>query len=392
MNFLAKSIFKQCVFSAALFMTLGSAQLIAQAKPDIVVTGRIDLALNTLTGSNGAAASAVLKNDLSMLGFFNLTSAEASSVIIKGIASADSVQGTVIDKKGAVILNQTFTGGWRKATHQFADAIVEKLTGTPGIATSTVTFVSAQSGHKEVYVMDLDGANVRQLTNDKSISLGPKFSKAGNQITYTSYKSGYPDVWIIDLSNSNRRRISFYPGVNSGPSFSPSGDLIALTLSKDGNTELYTISANGGSPQRLTRTRGTEASPTWSPDSSTLAYISDDRGSPQLFTIPATGGTGQRINTAASYTTEPDWSPDGSKIAYSIQAAGQNQIALTSVANSQQSVLTSSGTNETPSWARNSRHIVFARAGKLYLIDSISLQTTALVNGLTLNSEPNCSR
>ena len=374
------------------FYTVISPELFAQAKPDIVVTGRIDIALTNLSGSNGSAATNVLKNDLNMLGLFNITTANAATILIKGTATADSIQGTVTDKNGTVIINQTFTGGWRKATHQFADMIVEKLTGTPGIATSSVTFVSAQTGTKELYIMDIDGANVRQLTNDKSTNIGPKFSKEGNQIAYTSWKSGYPDVWVIDLANNNRRRVSFYPGVNSGPSFSPDGSLIALTLSKDGNTELYTIAAGGGSPTRLTRSRGTEASPTWSPDGSTLAYVSDDRGTPQLFTVLLAGSTPQRLKISASYTTEPDWSPDGAKIAYSIQAAGQNQISFSSIATGEQTVLTSSGTNETPSWTRNSRHLLFARAGKLYLLDSVSRQTTAIENGLTRNTEPNASR
>ncbi len=369
-----------------------SNNLFAQNE-NIVVKAGIDLSVTGVSGAQGAAAGKVLQNDLKLNGSFNLTSPEAASVLVKATASADTVQGTVTDKKGTVLLNQTFSGGWRKATHLFADAIVEKLTGTPGIATSSVTFVSAHTGHKELYVMDIDGANVRQLTQDKTISLGPKFSNLGNQIAYTSYKSGYPDVWVIDLANSNRRKISFYPGVNSGPSFSPNGSNIALTLSKDGNTELYTIAASGGSPERLTRSRGTEASPTWSPDSSTIAFVSDDRGTPQLFTISAAAGsTPQRINTSASYTTEPDWSPDGSKIAYSIQAAGQNQIAFTTLSNGQQTILTTGGTNETPSWARSSRHLVFARSGKLYLLDSMTQATTPLENGLTRNSEPNVSR
>jgi TolB protein len=374
-------------------LLVSSVLSVSAQNSNIVVQGGIDLCISSVGGANGAASNKVLQNDLKMIGSFNLTTAEAASVIVKATASADSVQGTLSDKSGAVLLNQTFSGGWRKATHQFADAIVEKLTGTPGIATSSVAFVSAQSGHKELYIMDIDGANVRQLTQDKTISLGPKFSKDGNQIAYTSYKSGYPDVWVIDLANSNRRKVSFYPGVNSGPSFSPNGSNIALTLSKDGNTELYTIAAGGGSPERLTRSRGTEASPTWSPDSSTIAYISDDRGTPQLYTIgTAVGSAPQRINTSASYTTEPDWSPDGAKIVYSIQAAGQNQIAFSTLSNSQQSILTTGGNNETPSWARNSRHVVFARSGKLYLLDSLTKTTTALENGLSRNSEPNISR
>jgi TolB protein len=360
--------------------------------PAIVIDGgKLNIALGGFSGGNTQARE-ILANDLTMSGAFRITPAAEALYTASAVAQADSLAGTVTDKSGAVVLSGNFRGDARSTVHQFADAIVEKLTQQKGIATSRVAFISAATGRKEAYVMDIDGANVRQLTNDKSISLGPKFSPDGNLIAYTTYKGGYPDIWVIDLAAKSRRAVAAFPGTNQSPAFSPDGARLAAILSKDGNTELYTLPASGGAPVRLTRTRGTESSPTWSPDGGTIAFVSDDRGSPQIFTVPAGGGNLTRINTFSTYTTEPDWSPDGKKLAYSVRVAGGNQIAMTTLATSEQKVLTSSGTNETPSWARNSRHLVHARGGNLYLLDSITRESIQLKNNLSQCSEPACSR
>ena len=366
---------------------------LAHALPgqDIVVTGlnKIKIYVAPVSGPNGPAATAILQNDLKLSGDFVIAPADAAALTAKAVLGASGLNGSL---SGSQTLSKTFTGDWRNSVHQFADAIVQAVTGSPGIATSRVVFVSSHGGHKELYLMDIDGGVVRQLTSDKSTNLGPKFNREGNLIAFTSYKSGYPDVWVLDLVASNKRRVSFYPGLNSGPCFSPDSSRIALTLSKDGNTELYTIAATGGSPERMTHTIGTEASPTYSPDGGRIAYVSDDRGSAQLYIIPSSGGASQRFNTNSSYTTEPDWSPDGLLLAYSVRTGGQNQIAISTVADGKQTVLTASGINETPSWCRNSRHVVFSRDGKLYLLDSKTKQTVQLENGLSHCSEPGVSR
>ncbi|MDR1191514.1 MAG: biopolymer transporter Tol [Verrucomicrobiales bacterium] len=377
-------------------LTVGALLLARFAVAQIVVETTAQYNINaSVSGAEGARATAVLQNDFKMHGAFNVSGADVAQFIAKGTLTGGGLTGTLSTASGQVF-TKTFAGDWRDATHQFADAIVEAVTGLPGIATSKVVLVVQKTARpreiKDLYLMDIDGGVTRSLTNDHSLNLGPKFDRAGNRIVFTSWKSGYPDTWVIDLAARNRTRVAFYPGLNSGGAFSPDGARIALTLSKDGNTELYTIASTGGSPLRLTRTIGTEATPAWSPDGARIAYISDDRGSPQIYLIPANGGAAQRFNTFSSYTTEPAWSPDGKFLAYSVRTAGSNQIAVSDLATGQQSILTTSGVNETPAWCRDSRHLVFARGGKLYLIDRQTKKSGQIENGLANCSEPNVSR
>jgi len=381
--------------AVAICLGLASGAYGQQATNQIVVEGstRVPVAVGNFSGARGEDSKKLFQTDLNLSGMFNLNAGAETAYSIQATVTESSVTGTVTDSKtNAAVLTQTFDGGWRLATQKFADAAFKKMTGVDGFFTSKVAFVSAQSGNKEIYLMDIDGGNIRQLTNDRVISLGPKFSKDGGLIAYTSYLKGYADVWIIDLAGGNKRRVSFYPGINSGAAFSPDGSLLALTLSKDGNTELYTISSNGGSPNRLTTTRGTEATPSWSPDGQKIVYVSDDRGSAQIFIKPVSGGPGTLLRTNSTYTTEPVWSPDGKSIAYSIRSSGQSQIGLTVIASGEQKILTKTGANETPAWTGNSRHLVYANNGRLYVLDSVTGQTIQIDNGLGQCSEPTVAK
>ncbi|GAB4248607.1 MAG: hypothetical protein OHK005_15200 [Candidatus Methylacidiphilales bacterium] len=376
-----------------------STLLSAQPTPEITVTGQttIPVAVTPLTGTQGKVATRVLERCLTLSGLFRIAPQAEASYIISGQATDSGVGGSVQDTSNrSTVLQGSYDGGWRPGTQKFADAILSKLANVPGFFTNKVAFVSQVSGGskpvKEIFVMDMDGGNVRQLTNDGVLSLGPKFSSDGQRIAYTSYKSGYPDVWIIDLAAGNKRRVAFFPGSNLGPAFSPDGSTLSVVLSKDGNTELYTISAEGGSPNRLTRTRGTESRPTWSPDGQQIAFVSDDRGSPQIYLTPAGGGAPRLLQTGSTYSTEPDWSPDGKLIAYSTRAAGQTQIAVLDLATGQHRLVTEAGGSESPSWTSNSRHLVFTKGGQLHLLDTVTKRAAPIDNGVANCSEPTVAR
>ena len=278
--------------AAALCLGLTSTALIgAEDVPTITVSkgDQINLSVSPLDGGEGAAATKIVQNDLALSGYFKLGGAD-SSYTVRGTASSGSLEGHVVDHSGGTVLSKTYSGSTRDNAHQFANDIIETLTGHKGIAGTRITFIATRSGKKEVYLADFDGSNVRQLTHDNTISVHPSLSPDGRRIAYTGYQSGYADVYVIDIASGARNRIVNYPGTNSGATFSPDGSRLALTISKDGNPELYTVNASGGGARRLTRTRGVESGPTWSPDGSEIIYSSDEGRSPQLFRISASGG------------------------------------------------------------------------------------------------------
>jgi TolB protein len=364
---------------------------LAQAQEPATITIRkgdtTSVALKAIAGGDGAAATKVLQTDLDLSGLFSITPPERASYIISGNANGGSVEGQVVDQRGSVVLQKTYSGGTRAAVHHFADDIVETLTGKKGIASSKIAFVATRTGRKEIYTADYDGANVRQLTNDGSISVAPALSADGSKLAYTGYQSGYADIYLIDLASGARNRIIKFPGTNSGASFSPDGDRIACTLSKDGNPELYIVGANGSGARRLTKTSGVESSPTWSPDGSQIIYSSDDRGGPQLFKIGAGGGSGQPISTGYNYCTEPSWSPDGRKVAFTVRTGGFS-IAVKDLQGGATQLLTA---GEDPVFGADSRHVIFSNGSSLILLDTQNGRQVPIVTGLGKVTEPSWS-
>ena len=373
---------------AMLILSTWGGSILAEEVPTITISkgDKINLTASPLGGSEGAAATKILQNDLALSGYFILGGNAAYTA--RGTVSG-SLQGQVVDHSGSTVLSKSYGGNPRENAHRFADDIIETLTSNKGFATSKVAFIATRSGKKEVYVGDYDGSNVRQLTHDGVISVHPSISPDGRRIAYTGYQSGYPDVYLIDLASGARSRIVNFPGTNSGATFSPDGGRIALSVSKDGNPELYTVSAGGGGARRLTHTRGVESGPTWSPSGDEIIYSSDDGGSPQLYRISASGGQGQLISTGHSYCTEPNWSPDGKKIAFNVRGGGEFQVAILDLGGGGSRIVSS---GENPVWGADSRHIIFAEGDGLYLLDTVTSRKSKILDGVGKITEPSWSR
>lgn len=263
---------------------------------------------------------------------------------------------------GNPALGQQFTARAdlsRLVAHRFSEEIVRSVDGVPGIASSMICFSAKTGNIKELFVSDYDGYNARQVTKHNSISIKPKMSPDGSKIAYLSYKDRYPFLYILDLGTGKSTALSKNVGLNSAPSWSPDGRRLALTLSKDGNTEIYIKNSDGSGEQRLTRDRAGDTSPSFSPDGSQIVFVSDRAGSPQIYIMSADGSNVRRVSYQGGRAYDPVWSPDGKKIACCVESGGM-QIFLLDVASGQSVQATNTpGSNESPSWSADSRHVIY---------------------------------
>jgi len=255
----------------------------------------------------------------------------------------------------------------RKIMHRFADEVVLQLTGKRGLAETQITFLGQKkNGSKEVYRVDFDGHNLRQLTRDDTVNLSPSWSSDGKFIIYTSYAAHNPDLIRIGPSGQKRTTLYRLPGLNAAPSWSPDMQKIAIVLSRDQNSEIYLLKKNRA-PQRLTRHFNIDTSPTWSPDGKKIAFTSDrsGAGAPQIYIMGAEkGDSGKvtRISFGSSYNDNPSWSPDGDKIAYTSRQGKKFQISVYDLNTHKSEVVTSGlGSSEQPSWSPDGRFIVFRK-------------------------------
>jgi TolB protein len=373
-----------------LALVAGAPMATAAEAPTITVrkSDALNVAFSGIGGSDGAAVSKVVQNDLGLAGWFALVQPGMASFTVSGTAAGGVLQGKVT-KGNEVVLSKSYSGSPRVAAHKFVDDIVETLTGHKGIASSTIAFISNRSGRKEVYLADYDGANGRQLTHDNGLSVSPALSPDGRKLAYTGYQAGYADIYVIDLATGSRVRLVKFPGTNSGARFSPNGGQLACSVSKDGNPELYIIGLGGGA-RRLTRTRGCESSPAWSPDGGEIIYSCDESGAPQLYRIGAGGGGGRMIPTGFGYCTEPSWSPDGQRLAFNVRSGGGFAIAVMDLGSGGGARIVAQGEN--PVWGADSRHLVYSTGGTISLLDVPTGKSTPVVSGLGKVTEPTWSR
>jgi TolB protein len=372
-----------------LAVCLLGASLQAADAPTITVrkSDALNIAFTGIGGSEGALASKVVQNDLTLAGWFALVQSGMASFTVSGTFAGGVLQGKVV-KGSEIVLSKNYTGSPRMASHQFVDDIVQTLTGHKGIATSTIAFVGNRSGRKEIYLADYDGSNGRQLTHDNGLSVSPALSPNGHRLAYTGYQAGYADIYLIDLATGARLRLVKFPGTNSGARFSPDGNLLACSVSKDGNPELYLVSLSGGA-RRLTHTRGAESSPAWSPNAAELIYSCDETGAPQLYKISSTGGSGRLVPTGFGYCTEPSWSPDGQRLAFNVRSGGGFSVAVMDL-NGGGARIVAQGEN--PVWGADSRHVVYSTGSTISLLDVPTGKSIPVISGLGKVTEPTWTR
>ena len=274
----------------------------------------------------------------------------------------------------------------RVYAHELSDEIHRQQRGLEGVARSRITFVSDRDSEsvlglvenrqtKEVYIADYDGANVQRVTASRSLNVTPTWSVNGRAIAYTSWRSGPPDVFISHIYEG--RLESPLGGTveihNWLPSYSPDGRYIAYTSNRDGNPEVYISRTDGTDLRRLTSHPGIDTSPTWSPLGLQIAFTSNRTGSPQIYVV-GVDGTGLRRITFESYCDRPTWSPPPyNEIAYASRTGPGYDIKVVDLATNEVRQITFGlGSNESPSYAANGRHLVFSsdRSGdrQLYLV------------------------
>lgn len=258
------------------------------------------------------------------------------------------------------------TDGWRRMGHKVADATYARITGESGYFDSRVVFVSEtgpkNARQKRLAVMDQDGANVKFLTDARSLVLAPRFSPDGGRVLYTSYQTGFPQIYVMDLASLSQRVLEDQPGTMTfAPRFAPDGRRVVFSLSNGGNTDLYTLDIGGGAARRLTNAPSIETAPSYSPDGQQIVFESDRSGTQQLYIMPAGGGEPRRISFGEGRYGTPVWSPRGDLIAFTKQNAGRFHIGVMRTDGSEERLLTASFLDEGPTWSPNGRVIMFTR-------------------------------
>lgn len=249
---------------------------------------------------------------------------------------------------------------WRAVAHRIADIIYEKLTGTPGVFSTRISYVQKRGKQYELRVADADGQNGQTVVRSSEPLISPAFSPEGDRLAYVSFEDRKPIVYVQSLRDGSRRAVASFKGSNSAPSWSPDGTRLAVTLTRDAGSQIYLINADGSGLKRLTSSNAIDTEPAWSPDGQWIYFTSDRGGSPQIYRTSPNGGEVKRITFDGAYNVSPDVSPDGKYLAHIQRDGGRFQVAILELSSGQVRVLTETAHDESPSFAPNSRMVLYA--------------------------------
>ena len=165
---------------------------------------------------------------------------------------------------------------------------------------------------------------IRRLTNNRTWKWSPSWSPDGRHIAFESWSDGKREIYVMDSDGSNHRNLTDHPAGDRYPSWSPDGRHIAFMSGRAGNEGIYVMGSDGSNPRRLTAAGGW--SPSWSPDGQHIAFVSGRAGNEGMgiYVMGSDGSNPRRLTAAGGWS--PSWSPDGQHIAFVSDRAGNEEI------------------------------------------------------------------
>ena len=194
------------------------------------------------------------------------------------------------------------------------DTMMRGISWTPD---KHIVYISSVSGNTEVWKMDQDGSNSKQLTNDGRIKYTPIVSPDGRYIVYGTSQGG-GDLWRINIDGSNPTLLTPKDADEGNPDISVDSKWIVYSAWKFGKLSLWRMPIEGGEAKQLTDFMSTE--PNVSADGKYIAcFVADDNNINRIAVLPFEGGSPIKtfdVPQTASVDASPRWTPDGQSITY----------------------------------------------------------------------------
>ena len=147
---------------------------------------------------------------------------------------------------------------------------------------SQIAFASNMSGNWEIYLIDSDGKNPINLTNNPAADYYPAWSPDGKKIAFSSMRDGDLDIYVMDVDGNNPISLNHNDVDDAVPSWSPDGANIAFQFEQDGKWTTCVMDADGSNKRMLTSSAGWDTQPKWSPIKSNSHVIGVSKSSRRI--------------------------------------------------------------------------------------------------------------
>ncbi|MDQ6786007.1 MAG: DUF5050 domain-containing protein, partial [Acidobacteriota bacterium] len=199
----------------------------------------------------------------------------------------------------------------------FGRAANDGYFGVAAMPDGRIVYTSPRSGNTDLWIMNADGSNQRQLTDKAGENVRPEPSADGNFIFFVSTRTGAERIWRIDADGGNAKQLTDGDGFQNRPIASPDGNWVYYNWGQGINSLIWKVSVEGGKPIRVSTNEHAEAF-SISPDGKLLVFQQYDKGSrtPWQFGVMRTD-TGETVRLFDNQMAgRIEWSADSKALVY----------------------------------------------------------------------------
>jgi TolB protein len=213
-----------------------------------------------------------------------------------------------------------------------------------------LVYASYKLGNPHIFSHILNTGVRAAVARHPGGNYSPAVSPDGTRVAMILSKSGSPDLFVANIDGSGLKQLTSTREAESSPCWSPDGRTICYGSRERGATLLFTIPASGGSPRHLATTGApSPTEPDWSPDGKWIAFTSY-AGTFQICIVPSGGGSAFPLGVDGE---DPSWAPNSRALIFCAGTDHSKHLSLLDVPTKQvKHVARISESNSQPSWAK----------------------------------------
>lgn len=160
----------------------------------------------------------------------------------------------------------------------------------------------------------------------------PVFTPDSKRVVYAFAETGPQQLWSVQVDGKDKKQLTQCQGVSNWPSFTPDGKTIVFSNSRENNYEIYSMRADGSGEKRLTNNTIMDIRPAVSPDGRQIAFTSTRDGGYNVYVMNIDGSNVRTLTRGLDRDDYPAWHPDGQHVVIVSEKGGRFDLYLHEVA------------------------------------------------------------
>lgn len=233
------------------------------------------------------------------------------------------------------------------------------------IADYQLLFAVQEKGVFNIYMVNGDGTNLQQLTNDKGNDILPRWLPDATSFVFESNRDNIPKTYLFSFKDSLYNRINPSNIPERSPCISIDKEIV-FASHRDDVLQIFRMDINGNNLQKITNTSYNDAYPIWSPDALSLTFHTfrhDNQA--DIYVTDRSGNNPIRVTKDPGLDFTPSWSSDGKNLVFVSNRTGNFDIFITSAdgEGEPKNLTNTPDINEMmPSWSPDGKYIAYVVA------------------------------